>query len=168
MALDWQHYTILDTTGHYCNQEKVRADGPFASTNKREKFRRHEHYTKFKKKKTAQTDGPSTKETETNTRNHVTFVHDLRFTTRVPLERTGRPCNCLTPTPTPKEGQGIERRSPKIGPELYLDLGFEPILNPHPTRAHDKQSIAALPDPNYHHGCPILPELPSTLSNSMP
>ncbi|KAF8134614.1 hypothetical protein EV363DRAFT_1324109, partial [Boletus edulis] len=78
------------------------------------------------------TDGllASTKGTETNTRNHVTFVHDLRFTTRVPLERTGRPGNCLTPTPTPKEGQGIERRSPKTGPELYLDLGFEPIPEP--------------------------------------
>ncbi|KAF8449251.1 hypothetical protein L210DRAFT_3524174, partial [Boletus edulis BED1] len=50
-------------------------------------------------------------ETETNTGNHFAFVHDLRFTTRVPLERTGRPYNCLTPTPN-------------------LDLGFEPILNP--------------------------------------
>ncbi|KAF8127963.1 hypothetical protein EV363DRAFT_1171718, partial [Boletus edulis] len=65
--------------------------------------------------------------------NHVTFVHDLHFTMRVPLERTGRPCNCLTPIPTPKEGQGIERQSPKTSPELYLDLGFELILNPHPT-----------------------------------
>ncbi|KAF8422783.1 hypothetical protein L210DRAFT_14928 [Boletus edulis BED1] len=69
--------------------------------------------------------------TETNTANHFTFVHDFCFTTRVPLERTGRPCNCLTPTPTPKGGQGIERcvaearRHGDRRLDIVFDVGWE-------------------------------------------